>query len=178
MACCLQNQSYTTTLTNLTPYEAWFDHNPIYFSSLNIWMSHFCPCTWWKGTNLNFKLNKCIFVKYGKSHGIKCIGYLTLQQINCPSIGMSFSMKMPLFLVPRPTHQWWILQPLMCMYFMTLMPTFFVAPLVQGQIPIPNVLFPNSPPLTLISLTLLIKRPLKYIVGPPFPPHSHLWIFY
>jgi hypothetical protein len=54
----------------------------------------------------------------------------------------------------------------------------FVAPLVQGQVPIPNVLFPNSPPLTPISLTLFIKRTLKYIVDPPFPPHSHLWIFY
>jgi hypothetical protein len=31
MACCIQNQSYTTTLTSFTPYEAWFGHNPIFF---------------------------------------------------------------------------------------------------------------------------------------------------
>jgi hypothetical protein len=34
---------------------------------------------------------------------LNVIGYLTLQQIDCPSIGISFSMKMPFFLVPRPT---------------------------------------------------------------------------
>lgn len=55
--------------------------------------------------------------------------------------------------------------------------TLFVAPLVQGQISIPNVLSPISSLLAPISLTLFIKRPLRYIVDLPFPPHSHLWIF-
>ncbi len=178
MACCLQNHSYTTTLTNLPPYEAWFGHNPIYFSSLNIWMSHFCPCTWWKRTNLNIKLNNCILVKYGESHGIKCYRLFDLATNKLSfNRNVIFHENAIIFCTKASTS---MMNPttLDVYVFYDLDAILFVAPLVQGQVPIPNVLFPNSPPLTPISLTLFIKRTLKYIVDPPFPPHSHLWIFY